>query len=208
MNWELPVSGLLLGIYAGMAPGPTMTMVIVQSLKHGEREGLKVAIAPLLTDAPIVLLSVGLLSALERSGRVLAAISVVGAGILAGFALDCFRAPRPKTDIDEDGAPRRSILKGVVANALNPHPYLTWMTVAGPLLIQAWQLGVDHAIVFLVCMYAPMIGLKSAVALSVGAGRGFLLGAVYPWAMRGLGLVLTLFAVRFVLRAVELWGAS
>ena len=47
--------GLLFGLSAGLAPGPLMTLTVTQTLQHGTSEGLKVALAPLVTDIPIIL---------------------------------------------------------------------------------------------------------------------------------------------------------
>ena len=46
-------AGILLGLSAGFAPGPLLTLVIAQTLKHNVREGIKVALAPLISDFPI-----------------------------------------------------------------------------------------------------------------------------------------------------------
>jgi len=45
---------LVQGFNAGISPGSLSTLIIAQTLRHNLREGMKVAIAPILTDAPIV----------------------------------------------------------------------------------------------------------------------------------------------------------
>jgi threonine/homoserine/homoserine lactone efflux protein len=49
--------GTLLGLAAGFSPGPLTVLVIGETLRHGLRSGLQVAIAPILTDIPVILLS-------------------------------------------------------------------------------------------------------------------------------------------------------
>jgi threonine/homoserine/homoserine lactone efflux protein len=49
-----PVSGMILGLTAGMSPGPLLALVISQTLSYGKKEGTKVALAPLITDTPII----------------------------------------------------------------------------------------------------------------------------------------------------------
>ena len=74
-------SGLILGLPAGLVPGPLLALVITQSLKHNMKEGIKVALA------------VGKYSR-ALSGRVyLCAMRVVGV-LLAGFALFLFKDAR------------------------------------------------------------------------------------------------------------------
>lgn len=55
------LSGILLGLSGGLAPGPLLTLVASETLRHGARAGVRVALAPLLTDLPIVLATVSLL---------------------------------------------------------------------------------------------------------------------------------------------------
>ena len=47
-------SGALLGLSCGLAPGPLLALVLAQTLRHGPREGCKIALTPLATDAPII----------------------------------------------------------------------------------------------------------------------------------------------------------
>ena len=47
-------SGLILGLAAGVSPGPLLTLIVQQTVRHGVREGVKVAAVPLITDVPIV----------------------------------------------------------------------------------------------------------------------------------------------------------
>ena len=47
--------GTLLGLAAGFSPGPLTVLVIGETLRHGLRSGLQVAIAPILTDIPITI---------------------------------------------------------------------------------------------------------------------------------------------------------
>ena len=55
-------AGLLLGLSGGLAPGPLLTLVASETLRHGARAGISVALAPLLTDAPIILATLWLLT--------------------------------------------------------------------------------------------------------------------------------------------------
>ena len=65
------LSGVVFGLSSGVTPGPLLTLVISETLKHGKKEGIKVAIAPLLTDLPIVLVTIFILSRLKETLPVL-----------------------------------------------------------------------------------------------------------------------------------------
>ncbi|NCD26558.1 MAG: hypothetical protein EOL86_13335, partial [Deltaproteobacteria bacterium] len=53
-------SGLVLGLSAGLSPGPLLTLMLSETLRHGVRAGLLVAVAPLISDLPIIILVTGL----------------------------------------------------------------------------------------------------------------------------------------------------
>jgi len=47
----------VLSVSAGFAPGPLLTLVISETLQHDIKSGVKVALAPIITDLPIIILS-------------------------------------------------------------------------------------------------------------------------------------------------------
>lgn len=197
------IEALALGLYAGLSPGPTLTLVIGQSLRYGLAEGLKVAIAPLLTDAPIILLVLWLLGRIGEGRGWLAAIAWVGALVLLLFAIDCFRAKPP--EVDAQGGEPRSVLKGFLANLFNPHPWIAWLTVMGPRLQELAEHGRLRAALFLLLFYGVMVGAKMAIAVIVSRGRDRLRGRSWRLTMIGIGLVLLVFAIR---SAVDGWHLS
>ena len=55
--FEYLSAGTLLGLASGFAPGPLLVLVVAETLRHDVRAGIKVAIAPLITDVPIIVVS-------------------------------------------------------------------------------------------------------------------------------------------------------
>ncbi|MCP4687998.1 MAG: LysE family translocator [Desulfobacterales bacterium] len=186
------VAGIFLGLPAGFAPGPLLTLVIAQTLKHNIREGVKVALAPLITDLPIILASLYLFSRLTSFDIALGAISLVGGLYILYLAYESVTCGPVETALDE--SPPRSLWKGVIINALNPHPYLFWMTVGAPLIIKYYDNNPLAPAGFLVCFYSMLILSKILIALIVGRSSGFLTSRGYLRVMRILGLILAFFA--------------
>ena len=85
------VSGCVFGLAGGFSPGPTTTVVVSQTLRFGVKDGIKVAIAPALTDAPIILVAVLLVGQLTRFEPILGMISILGATFLLYLACESFR---------------------------------------------------------------------------------------------------------------------
>jgi threonine/homoserine/homoserine lactone efflux protein len=197
--------GAVLGLAAGLAPGPLLALVLAQAIRYGTREGVRVAAAPLITDLPIVLLATALVAAAaEAAAGLLGAISLAGAAFVAYLGVDAIRT----TGVDAgpaDEAPR-SWTRGAVVNALSPHPYLFWIAVGAPTLIRAWGDGPLAAAAFLVGFYACLVGAKMAVAVVAGRSGGRLRGGAYRGVMLVLGGLLLLFAVRLAAEGLRLLG--
>lgn len=185
-------AGVVLGLSAGLAPGPLLTLVITQTLQHDIREGCKVAMAPLITDLPIILLSLFVLSQLGDFGLLLGVISLVGAGYVLYLAYESLRTG-PVT-LQEAGDLPRSVRKGAIINALNPHPYLFWATVGAPLVLKNAEQGLLAPLLFVSSFYLFLVGSKVFLAMVVGKSRAFLTKRGYLWTMRVLGCLLALFA--------------
>ena len=199
------LSGMVLGLSAGAAPGPLLTLVIAQSLAYGVAEGIKVAVAPLITDLPIILAAVLLGNQLAAAPLPLGLLSMAGAAYICFLAWESI-AVAPVAQ----WKPARyagSIKKGVLTNALNPHPYLFWITVGTPLLHGLWTTGAAAAILWLVCFYVMLVGTKVMLAVLVGRWRGLLQGRAYLWCNRALGMLLIGFAAVLARDGMRLiWG--
>ena len=70
--------GSILGLSAGFAPGPLLTLVISETLQHDIKAGVKVALAPMITDLPIIMLTLFILVKLSGFHKVLGIISCMG----------------------------------------------------------------------------------------------------------------------------------
>lgn len=185
--------GIILGFSAGCAPGPLLTLVISESLQQGVRSGVKVALAPLLSDLPIILLTLFIASKLSGFQSVLGIISLAGGIFMLFTGYHCLRTKPVKVSIQTE--PAKSLLKGVLVNALNPHPYLFWISVGAPTMSKALKFGIVEVAAFLGAFYMMLVGAKILLAITVGKSRSFLSGKVYLYTLRLIGLLLSVFAL-------------
>ena len=197
-------AGFVLGLSSGLAPGPLLTLVITQTLKHGMREGFKVSLAPLITDSFIIAASLLVLSRLAGFERILGAISCAGGLYVLYLAYECMRTGPITFEAPKDQP--HSLKKGTLINALNPHPYLFWITVGSPLLLKFRSESIVAPFVFVSCFYALLVGSKVFLALVVGKSRTFLTGRRYIHVMRVLGGILAIFALLLLKDALVLLG--
>jgi threonine/homoserine/homoserine lactone efflux protein len=128
-------SGVLLGLSAGPSPGPMLALVRTQTLRHGPREGCKIALTPLVTDAPIIVVALVLAAKQAELRPLLGIVSIAGGAFVLYLAWDSFRPARLGAEAPAE--PPRSWFKGIVTNLLSPHPWLFWLTVGAAILAKA-----------------------------------------------------------------------
>jgi len=162
------LAGLGLGFGAGLAPGPLQALVISVSLSRGFAAGARVAAAPLLSDAVVIVVSLLFLRSIPD--EVVAALGVVGGLFVIWLGIEAVREVAAEV---EAGPPQTggSLLRGALVNLLSPHPWVFWLTVGGPLLVAAWADSVASALGFLVGFYVLLVGSKVALAAIVARGR-------------------------------------
>lgn len=187
----ITLQATLLGLAAGLAPGPLLALVMAESLRGGAASGIRVALAPLVTDTPIVALSWGLAGSLDPSSPWLAALALTGSLVVAHLALGQWRATLPQPDTGSAG---RSLGRGVAVNLLSPHPWLFWITIGGPLLTAESRESVAPALAFLLAFYALLVGTKVGLALLTAHWGRRLTEGGYRLVCRLLGAALALFA--------------
>ena len=196
--------GLVMGLTAGLSPGPLLTLVIAQSLQHGIRAGIKVAIAPVISDAPIILLMLLLVGQLSGLNSVVGLLSLVGSGYVFYLAYDTARLKQPTEQHSEEQP--KSITKGVLTNLLSPHPYLFWLTVGAPTVIQSAAVNTLAPLLFIIGFYLPLVGSKVLMAILLGKYRTLLDGKTYQIVMRVLALLLAIFAASLFVGGLKLLG--
>lgn len=176
--------GLGLGFAAGVSPGPLLTLVITTALRRGFRAGLAVALAPLLTDLPIILLSLWVLDRLPAG--FLQAVGLLGGLFVIYLGVETWRdIPKARLDAPSAAPVRRDLGRGVLVNLLSPHPWLFWLTVGGPLVLRYADQGLTAAGAFLLGFYALLVGSKILLAGGMAGARHRLDDRIY----RGLLLV-------------------
>jgi len=170
-----------------------LALVLAQTFRHGSREGCKVALTPLVSDAPIILVALALAAKLAEIRPLLGIVSIAGAIFVLYLAWESFRPARQ--DLEAPAEQPRSWFKGIVTNLLNPHPWVFWLTIGTAILAKAMAQSGVIAAAFLSGFYLLLVGSKLTVAVLVGRSRHLLAGRPYRLVMRVLALLLALFAL-------------
>ena len=164
-----------------------------------------VALAPILTDAPLVIAAGLLVSAVAGMNAILGVLSVLGALVVGYLAWDAYNAQIPS--VENAGEPR-SIMKSIAVNLVNPHPYVFWFMVGGPLVTSALERRYASRL-FSRGFFRLFSRGKACARSGDRTLQKWLLGPPYRMVMRGLALALLVFAVFMFTDGVEkLWDRA
>ena len=167
------LQGLTLGFAAGAQPGPFQAFLINQSITRGSHKTLLMGFAPLISDGPIVLATLLLLSQVPSwFQRVL---QIVGGLFVLYLAYSAYHTWKNfQTDVPPALPSRNNdLLRAATMNLLSPGPYIFWSTVIGPLAIQAWKISFWSALALVGVFYAAMISLNIVLILLFGQAARF-----------------------------------
>jgi len=165
------IQGLAYGFAAAVQPGPLQAYLIAQTVRNGWRRTLPATLAPLISDGPIIIMVMAVLSQvpawLQRSLHVAGGLFLLYLAYGALAAWRSFREGEPFT-----GSPGgQSVIRAAILNVLNPGPYLFWSLVTGPILLSAWREDPMHAAGFLTSFYAAIVCSMGAIVLAFGSAR-------------------------------------
>ena len=152
------IQGVVLGATAAAQPGPLQAYLLSLTTKYGWRRALPATFAPLISDGPILLLVLLVLTAAPP-------VLLYGLQIAGGFfliylsygAIQYFGKPA-SLEPDSENPTSQNILKAALINLLSPNPYIFWATIAGPIFINGWRDAPRYGIGFLLGFYVALIG--------------------------------------------------
>ena len=191
---EALILGTVLGLVSALSPGPFVAFVAATAMQHGLREGLKVALAPLGVEIPVLLASVLVLR--QVSQGVLRWVGIVSGLVIAALGVHVLlraRGVRPPGDgteeeeNEEEGT--RSLLGAVGAGLLSPAPWVFWTAVGGPLLLRSWRQGPAVGAAFLGGFFVFIVGGQMLVAFAASRGLHLLKEIWRRWVVRGMAVV-------------------
>jgi threonine/homoserine/homoserine lactone efflux protein len=165
------LQGAALGFGAVVQPGPFQAFLMSQSSRHGWRRTMPAALSPLLSNGPIIFVTLLLISRFPAS--VARWIQVAGGAFILYLAVGAFRAWRDFRPAEPSRrAAGESLLQAAGVNFLNPNPWITWSLVLGPLLLKGWRESPSKGIALIAGFYGVVVAGTAAVIVLFGiAGK-------------------------------------
>ena len=192
------IFGIVYAFAAAVQPGPLQTYIISQTLKKGWRATLPTAFAPVISDGPILILVLFLLSAIPDNFII---ILRIGGGLFLLYL--GYRAFKSWQEFDADEtisneSSQQTLFKAVFINLLNPAPYLGWSLIMGPLFLEGWRIEPSYGIALIIGFYLTMILTLAGIIILFGFARK--LGPKVSKILLGMSAV-----VLFVFGIYQLW---
>lgn len=162
--WIYLFQGVGYGLAAASQPGPLQTYLVSQSVTRGWKRTLPAALAPLVSDGPIV--AVCLLALSQMPAWLERFLYIVGGLFVLYLAYGTFKSwknfemQEPSTDAGGQG-----IFKAALTNILNPNPYIFWTLVTGPILIKGWRETPVNGVGFMAGFYVTFVSSLAALII-------------------------------------------
>jgi threonine/homoserine/homoserine lactone efflux protein len=200
-------SATILGLFAGLAPGPYTTMVAATGLERGFRVAVPMAMAPLVTDLPPMLVSTLVVGRLNWGALTL--LGVCGGVVVTMIGLRFLRThgtilvTTPTGDPIEPAEPSVRVEHVLTSNLLNPAPWVFWFVAAAPLMLAQWNVSLARGVVFVVVLFLVNVSSAAGLAWMAARARGVLSPTNQRRALIGAGLILTCAGAVMVWQALE-----
>jgi len=203
-------TGLSIGLGSGVAPGPLTGLAISTTLRNGLGPGLRIAVAPLLSDTVIVLLSLTLVSQLPDVAITI--LGIVGAIVVAAFGIEILWSAQKMRGSELDMGGQKStrlrklpvLAQGVLINFLNPAPWIFWITAGSTILIGFWRESPAQAFAFIFTFYFALVGAKVVIVFALAASAHRMSARTYRLILTASGiLLLVTAAILFITHVVS-----
>ena len=188
--------GSFLGLAAGTSPGPLLAVTISETLQYGKWEGIKVALSPLITDLPIVLSVLYVLSHLKSYDFIIGIIAFFGASYLIYSGIELLKIKKDSVELNVEK--EDALKKVVIVNFGNPHPYVFWFSIGGPIIYKSLNTHVSATVLFILGFYIFLVGSKVGITLIVEKSKSFINSKHYFSIIRALGIAQIIFGLTFI----------
>jgi threonine/homoserine/homoserine lactone efflux protein len=126
------IHSIIFSLTAGFKSGPLGIVVIQQTLEHGLRSRLKACLALIISDGPIIIAAVLVLTQCSDKTSFIGILSLVGGLYLLWLSLKIFSIKQ--INILKEFSKPKSLKIAIKVNLLSPNTYLFWFMVGGTYL--------------------------------------------------------------------------
>ena len=163
--------GITYAFAAAIQPGPFQTFIISKTLENGWKKTLPAAFAPILSDGPIILLVLFVLTNIPQ--EMIRFLQIGGGLFLLYLAYSSFKSFLNFDQLkkQDDKKSYSTLLKAVLVNAINPAPYLGWSLIMGPLFIKGYNEVPAYGFALIAGFYITMVLCQTGIIILFGLAK-------------------------------------
>ncbi|WP_041530907.1 LysE family translocator [Persephonella marina] len=191
--------GLFLGIAAAISPGALLALLISETLRGNIKNGILVSVSPIVTDLPILFVSIYILKKIENFTSLVGIISATGGVLLFYLGIKNIFAKHSEISTDMHG----SFVKGVVINILNPYTYLFWFFIGAPYISDK---GFVNSAAFVISFFIGITGSMILIAFFVEKIKRFIESRYYDYLLKFIGFLFIIFGVLLIKNSMKYLG--
>ena len=163
--------GLTYGFFAAVQPGPLQAFIISRAIKNGWHSTLPASIAPIISDIPIFILIMFLLTSVPQNFifvlRILGGLFLIYLSYKAFISWKTYNADETLNKSESS----KTLLNAVTVNLLNPNPYLGWSLIMGPIFLEGWKIQPIYGLSIIISFYLTMAVFLSITIILFSAAR-------------------------------------
>ncbi len=188
-----------IALSGAMMPGPLLSAVISESIKHGKRSGPLISLGHAILEVFMVLLIIFSLNQFIHNPAVLKIIALIGALILLYSGIKMLLSLK-ELELEWNAEAAGSsglILTGITMSLANPYWTIWWMTIGLGLILSAQKAGWLAVIFFFFGHISADFAWYTAISYMVSRGRKLISRALYRGVIGVCALLLIIFALYF-----------
>lgn len=204
---DVILGAVILGLANGLSPGPTLALLISQTLSSGLRYGIAIACSPLIFAIVIIPVIVLFSTQVKNVNLFLAIISFCG-------ALYLFRAGYHDIKVHKN-VPGSASMKAIdiktmlLINFLSPYAYIFWFTT-GMTMISTAVKESNFLLLsgFIGAYYFCLVGSKVLVAIIVNKFGNVLNRDIYIVLMKALGVLILIIGIIMLIDSFKYFSSA
>lgn len=186
---------LILGIIAGITPGPITALMLGETFKHSRSKAIQVPFALLFSNLIVAPLAITILFWGSKIDFFLKIMTYLGAFVLIFNGFKGWKSSGEmhlKTDF-------HPFKKALLLDMVNPHPYIFWFTIlAPPIILAIKNTSIMNAFLLWIIFVSGLIGTKILIIIIADKIKPILKPHHLKFVHKILAILLVLFGIRLL----------
>jgi threonine/homoserine/homoserine lactone efflux protein len=165
------ISGATYGFAAAVSPGPLSMFLMSHAVRKGWRKTLPAAFSPLVTDGPVAVLVLTVLS--QVPPRLVVYLRVLGGCLILYLSYEAWKSWRDFQS--EEAVPAEkgpnSFMRAALINWLNPNVYISWSVVLGPMILGGWRKSPSNGLAVILGFYTTIVAVMIGMIFLFAAAK-------------------------------------